>query len=175
MYFYKDRLPESQLHPMHLKIVLYFWHKTTAGLVGGMGLAIAGTLFFEDVHEPILAFLAAAGVAFIWFGWRVRIQRQFDFAMTQTAFRTYLPLCAATVVALCLGSQKIVASMMIEPPRMVFLIYLAGLIVSLAVGAQLLDYRHMAIREKISYKRRKAKRETRSNWRRTSRNRLFRI
>ena len=158
---------------MHLKIVLYFWHKVVSGLVASLALAIAGTLYFEDIYQPIPLFIAASAVAFAWFGWRMRVQRKFDFSMTKTAFKTYLPLCAITVAAMTLGSKELVSSMMVSPPRIIYLIYLAGLIVSIAVGAQIFDYERMAKREKISYRRRKVKSESRSNWRRSSGSKVF--
>ncbi|MEM9026268.1 MAG: hypothetical protein AAGB06_04970, partial [Verrucomicrobiota bacterium] len=68
-----------------------------------------------------------------------------------------------------LGTTQLIDQTMVNPPRIMFLLYLTGGIASLAIIAQILDFENMPRREKIAYRRRRA----RSDWRRSSGHRIL--
>ncbi|MEM7673948.1 MAG: hypothetical protein AAF212_11465 [Verrucomicrobiota bacterium] len=157
---------------MHIKVVLYFLHIVLSGMLTGLSLAIACTLYFEEMMTPIPLFLGAFLISTGWFIWRVRIQRRYKFCITKKAFKIFLPLSLICIGALTLGATQLINATMVNPPRIMFLLYLTGGIASLAIIVQILDFENMPRREKIAY-RRGGERKDRSDWRRSSGHRVL--
>lgn len=148
---------------MHLKIVLYFWHIVVSGMLSGLSLAIAGTLYFEGMMLPIPLFMGVFALSFSWFVWRLIVQQKYKFLMTKKAFKTYLPLCLITIATMTLGSKKLLAVMMESPPRIQYLLYVTAIVAGMGVCAKIVDFEYMASKEKITYKKQRSHRRRRSS------------
>ncbi|MGB0372037.1 MAG: hypothetical protein ACPGN3_11935 [Opitutales bacterium] len=157
---------------MHLKIVFYFLHIVLSGMISGLSLAIMGTLFFENVREPLPLFACAFAVSTAWFIWRIRVQRKFKFSITQKAFKLFFPISLIMVAALTLGAKELLEVMMVNPPKIKYLLYITGAMAGMAISAQILDFERMPRREKITYKR-GGERKDSTSWKRSSGSRLF--
>ena len=157
---------------MHLKIVIYFWHLVVSGMIAGLCLCIASILFLEGIVDPIPLILLAFAVSGTWFWWRLKLQSMFNFSITKTAFKTYLPLSIATVLGLTFGAKELLDTMMISAPRIPYLLYLTGIAAIAYLGSRVLEFEQMPRKEKISY-RRGQDRKDRTKWKRSSGSRIF--
>ena len=157
---------------MHLKIVVYFLHLVISGVIAGLCFCMASTLFLEGILAPIPLLMTACVVSGAWFCWRLHLQKLFNFSITKTAFKSYLPLSIVSILSMTYGAKELLDTMLISSPRIPYLLYLTGLIAVLYVCARILEFDQMPRKEKISY-RRGLDTKDHTSWKRSTGRRIF--